>query len=275
MTLFPRAYTVKTLTGFFIKQVMSRNEGWIICCLSLISCAAHTINALRAIERNSFIVSDNLFEIPIFTSAVLVSVSTAFLLLMHVTREFSSGVYESYLYGPIDPTSYVQSIFLTYGLLNFLAVVLFPLLWISIASLLIGIPISAAAVVMAGAACLLVNTILLIALFFASAAKRSKAALWYTLLFQGSTIGVLTANSLISRFLVPVKRTEADLFLFFREIFHVLFEISKYISPYTQYYLLRRHYHYSRAAILYYLFGILVFHIVFYSLTIVNSRRRF
>ena len=274
MTRDPHAYTVKTLTKFFVKQALFRSEGWIICSLSLVSYAAHTINALRSIESNAFIVSDNLFEIPVFTSAVLVSLLTTLLLITHVMREFNNGVYESYLYGPVDPTAYVQSVFLTYGVVNFLAVVVFPLLWVVSAALVIGIPISPATVVLVGAAYLLANTILLIALFFASVARRSRSALWCTLLFQGGTIGVLAADVVISRFLVPVKRTEVDLFAFFRAAFRSLFELSKYVSPYTWYYLLRQHYHYSNMAILYYLFAVAVFHVVFYRLAIVGLRRR-
>ena len=269
-----RAYTVRALTKFFLRQTIFRVESWIVCTLSLLSYAVHMINAFRSIERNTFLVSGNLFEIPVFTSAVLVSLLTSILLLMHVTKDFNSGVYESYLYGPVDEIAYIQSVFLTYAAVNLLAVVLFPLLWIVGVSLLVGLPISSATVILVLAAYLLANSTLLIALFIGSAARRSRSALWYTLLFHGFTIGLLLADLVVSRFLIPVKRTDVDLFSFFRNTFHALFEISVYFSPYTQLYLLQQHYHHSPQAIFLYLPAIVLVHFVFYFLAVTILRRR-
>jgi hypothetical protein len=200
---------------------------------------------LRSISRDAFVVSGNIYEQPIYAAVLFVCVFSSLLQTLHVSRDIDSRIYESYLYGPVDETAYIASIFISYSLVNFFAIICFPLLWIGLVYLLSGIPLGLAPFIQLVFGCFLSNLILLIALCICAAAKRSKLALWYLILFHVVGIGIVLGNTVISKYLIPLKRSDVDMFSFFRNVSQFFFDASLYFSPYTQFYVLQKNFYYS------------------------------
>jgi ABC-type multidrug transport system permease subunit len=165
--------------------------------------------------------------------------------MLHVSRDIDSRIYESYLYGPVDEAAYIISICISYSLVNFLAIICFPLIWILLIALLSGITPSVAVFIELFFGYCLSNLILLIALCIGALAKKSKIAIWYLLLFHVLCIGIVLGNTVVSKYLIPLKRSDVDVFSFFRNISQLLFDVSVYFSPYTQLYLLQKNFYYA------------------------------
>jgi hypothetical protein len=207
--------------------------------------AAYMINAFRTITRDQFIAVSNIYEQPIYVSVIFVCVFSSFLQMLHVSRDIDSRTFESYLYGPVDETAYIISIFMSYSSINFLSIVCFPFLWIFGNFILTGIPVGPDSLIQLIFGYCLSNLILLIALCIGALAKKQKIAIWYLLLFHVILIGIILGNTVISKYLVPLKRSDVDLFSFFRNVFHFVYNSSIYFSPYTQFFLLQKNFHYS------------------------------
>jgi hypothetical protein len=246
----PRGNAVRALTKYFLRHIYFRAEGWIMSSCVLCILAAYTINTLRSVTRDAFVISGNIYEQPIYAAVLFVCVFSSLLQTLHVSRDIDSRVYESYLYGPVDETAYMVSIFISYGLVNFLAILCFPLAWAALVYALSGIPLGFAAFVQLVFGFFLSTLILLIALCIGAAAKRSKLALWYLILFHAAGIGIVAGNRVISKYLIPLKRSDVDMFSFFRNISQYLFDSSLYFSPYTQFYVLQKNFYYSPGSVL-------------------------
>jgi hypothetical protein len=218
------------------------------CVLGIFS--LYTINTLRSVVRDAFVISTNIYELPIYAGVLFVCVFSSLLQMVHVSRDIDSRVYESYLYGPVDEAAYIVSILIAYSLVNFFAVIFFPLLWIVLAYILTGIPPGFVPVAQLFFGYCLSNLILCIALCIGAAAKKSKSALWYLLLYHAAGIGIVLGNTVISQYLIPLKRSDVDMFSFLRNISQTLFDASLYFSPYTQFYALQKNFYYSPAMVL-------------------------
>ncbi|QQO11163.1 hypothetical protein [Breznakiella homolactica] len=240
-----RSNTIKVLTKYFIRNIAFRFESWFLFVSVLLIFSGFTINALRSVAKDMFIVTSNIYEQPIFAGVLFVCVFSSFLQMLHISRDIDSRIYESYLYGPVDESSYIISIFVSYSLMNCVAVFVLPLLWITAVYLLAGIPVTAAAVLQILIGYVLSNLILTIAMCIGALAKKSKLALWYLLLFHVVCIGIILGNTVISTYLVPVKRTDVDVFSFFRVVSQSLYDASVYFSPYTQFYILQKNFSYG------------------------------
>ena len=247
-----RYNTVKTLTKYFLKSLYARAEIWLMFTSVLLVFAVFIINTARSVNRDLFVVSPNIYEGPIYISVIFVCIFSSYLQVLHISRDIDSRVYESYLYGPVDEISYIAGIFITYSLINLIAIVFLPFMWILIITLLMGLLPSAAAFAGLIYGYFLSNLILFITMCIAAAAKKSKLSILYLLIFHFICTGIVLADTVISRFLIPLRRSDVDMFSFFRRLFHTLFEISVYFSPYTQFFLfLQNFYHYLSMAVIF------------------------
>jgi hypothetical protein len=245
-----RRGALRVLTKYFLRHLFLRIESWFICSAVLGVFAAYTINALRSITRDLFLVSANIYEQPIYAGVLFACLSTSLLQTQHISRDMDSRVYESYLYGPVDEPAYMISVFTAYSLVNLLAILCFPLLWITLVYFLTGIPPGLAPVSQLIFGYFLSNLILLIALCIGALVKKSKLALWYLLLFHGVCAGIVLGNTVISKYLIPLKRSDVDMFSLFRIVSQRLFDASLYFSPYTQFYALQKNFYSSPGMVL-------------------------
>jgi len=237
--------TVRTLIKYFLKHLFIRIESWFMFSAVLLIFSVYIINAIRSVTKDVFIVSLNIYEQPIFAAVIFVCVFSSFLQMLHVSRDIDSRIYESYLYGPVNETAYIISIFTSYSLMNFLAIVCFPFLWILLIFALLGIAPTSVVFAQIIFGYFLSNLILLIALCIGAMAKKSKLAIWYLLLFHVLCTGIVLGDTVVSKYLIPLKRSDVDMFSFFRNISRILFDASVYFSPYTQYYLFQKRFYYS------------------------------
>jgi hypothetical protein len=211
--------------------------------------AAYMINAFRTITRDQFIVASNIYERPIYVSVIFVCVFSSFLQMLHVSRDIDSRTFESYLYGPVDEDAYIVSVFISYSTINFCSIICFPFFWIFCNFLLTGIPVLPESLVQLLFGYCLSNLILLIAMCIGALAKKSKTGIWYLLMFHVILIGIVLGNTVISKYLIPLKRSDVDLFSFFRNIINLFYRGSVYFSPYTQFFLFQKNFHYSLGSI--------------------------
>ena len=238
---------IKTLTKYFLKYLFTRIEIWIMFSAVLLIFSVYIINTIKTVSREVFIVSQNIYEQPIYAAVIFVCVFSSFLQVIHISRDMDNRVYESYLYGPVNETSYIASIFIVYSLTNFLGIVCFPIVWILLNSLLLGIVPFLLVFLQIFFGYVISNLVLLIAMCIGAAAKKSKLAIWYLLLFHAVCTGIIIINTVVSEYLIPVRRSDIDLFSFFRNISQLVFDASLYFSPYTQFYLFQKRFFYSPA----------------------------
>jgi hypothetical protein len=145
----------------------------------------------------------------------------------------------------VDETAYTNAIFLSYTAVNFLGIVCFPLLWMFLVFLITGIQCGQAAVVQLLFGYCLSNLVLSIALCIGALAKKSKVAIWYLLLFHLIGTGIVLGNTVISKYLIPLKRSDLDFFSFFRNISSMFYKASLYFSPYSQFFQFQKNFYYS------------------------------
>jgi ABC-type transport system involved in multi-copper enzyme maturation permease subunit len=176
---------------------------------------------------------------------LFVCVFSSFLQTLHVSRDIDSRTYESYLYGMVDEAAYINAFFLSYTAVNFLGIICFPLLWMFIVFLISGIQCGWAAVIQLLFGYCLSNLVLSIAMCIGALAKKSKFAIWYLLLFHLIGTGIVFGNTVISKYLIPLKRSDLDFFSFFRNISNFLYGASVYFSPYSQFFQMQKNFHYS------------------------------
>ena len=258
-----RYNTVKTLVKFFLKSLYARIEIWLMFSSVLLIFAVFTINTVRSVTKDVFVVSANIYEQPIYAGVIFVCIFSSFLQVLHISRDIDYRIYESYLYGPVDETSYIISIFATYSFVNFMAIICFPLGWILLIAFLVGIVPSTAAFVEILFGYFLSNLILLITMCIGAAVKKSKFAIWHLLLFHVVCTGIVFGNTVVSKYLIPLKRSDLDMFSFFRNFSHLLFDVSMYFSPYTQFYLFQKNIYNSVSLTVFFCVAILAAQIFF------------
>ena len=258
-----RFNTIKILIKYFVKSFCSRIEIWLMFSIVLLVFSIFCINTIRSVTKDVFVVSANIYEQSIFASVVFVCVFSSLLQTLHISKDIDSRVYESYLYGPVDETCYIISIFVSYSIVNFFAIVCFPLTWILLITFLVGIVPSATAIISILFGYLLSNLILFIAMCIGAATRKSKLAIWYLLLFHVTCIGIVLGDTIVSKYLLPLKRSDVDLFSFFRSISHFLFNLSVYFSPYTQFYIFQKNIYHSKLILLIFPVAVIAAQILF------------
>jgi hypothetical protein len=150
----------------------------------------------------------------------------------------------------VDETAYITAVFLGYTAVNFLGIICFPLLWMFFVFLITGIQCGWVTVIQLLFGYCLSNLVLSIAMCIGALVKKSKFAIWYLLLFHLIGIGIVLGNTIISKYLIPLKRSDLDLFSFFRNISTLLYKMSIYFSPYSQFFQLQKNFHYSLSFII-------------------------
>ncbi len=233
-----RKKTIKILTKYFLSNQIYRIDLWIVSSTSLLILSIFAINTLRTVQKDVFIISNSIYSIGIFLIACFQGLFISSMAIIKIARDFDSRVYETYLYGPVDNFCYLLSIVITFTLINVLISVFFPIIWLVILFFLTGIPLIASDVVQLVMGSLVVETMLMLGLVFSTRETKESSALWINVIVQVFLIGVIFAHTVISKYLIPIKRTDIDLFKFFRDLFGFLFSFSRFISPHTNLYLL-------------------------------------
>ena len=246
MTAILRGNSFKVLVKYFLKHSFHRFESWFMGSAVLLIFAGYTVNSIRSIVQDKFIVTANIYQEPVFFAVLFVCVFLSFLEIIHVSRDLDSRIFESYLYGPVDELLYAVSIFVSYSVVAFLSVFALPLVWMFILRIISGFTFLSGAAAQLFYGYMMVNLFLGIAMCIGAGVRKSKTATWYLLLLHLVLTGIILGNTVVAKYLVPMERTGTDVFSFFRNVFQYLYSASLYFSPYTLFFEMQRNYGQSR-----------------------------
>lgn len=257
-----------------MKDILRRKETPIIMSVTLLIYAVFSINSITSIQKEFFVITQNFYSSPIFVSFIFNSVVISLMLTIHVARDIDSRVFESYLYGPVDEKTYILSIFISYSILCALTIIILPIIWILIFNLISGFEITIYIIIELLITYIASCLVLFIGFLLCAIVKRAKNALFYLLGIHLLLIGIIVGNQIVSQYLIPIKKTDADVFSFFRILFAKLYELSSYFSPYTGIYILQSTHFYQPINILLTLLVITVALFLSYFLTLKAFQRR-
>ncbi|MEA4866853.1 MAG: hypothetical protein VB088_15820 [Sphaerochaeta sp.] len=231
--------SIKVLAKHFLKTHLNRIDIWILASACLLVFSIYALNTIRTIHKDMFIISDGIYIMPTFLITCLLSMFISLLSIMKVSKDFDSRIYETYLYGPVDDLCYLTSVVITYTLINFGITFVLPLVWLFLLYFLTGIPVTGIAIMELLLGMSVVETMFLLGLVFVAKSEKERNSLWIVLILQFFLIGIIFAHMVVSTYLIPLKRTDIDVFKFFRDVFSFLFTSSRYISPYTSMFLIQ------------------------------------
>lgn len=231
--------SIKILTKHFLKTHLNRIDIWILASVCLLVFSIYALNTIRTIHKDMYIISDGIYVMPTFLVTCLLAMFLSFLSIMKVSKDFDSRIYETYLYGPVDEFCYLTSVVITYTLINFGITFVFPTVWLFLLSFFTGIPVTGIAIMELLLGMSVVETMLLLGLVFVAKSVKERNSLWIVLIIQVFYIGIIFAHTVVSTYLIPLKRTDIDVFGFFRDVFSFLFALSRYFSPYTSMFLIQ------------------------------------
>lgn len=269
-----RQFSLKVLVKHFIKDVIRSKEIWLISTFSLLTFAIISINNLNTVSKDYFFITSCFYKDAIFISLIINSLFISLMELIHVSKDIDSRVYESYLYGPIDEISYMLSIFITYGFVGFFSTVFIPVLWMIIVNFIVGIKVTSIVFIFILMSYPVFLCILLLGLWVGSLGKSPKNSLIYLLLIILILVGIILSNQVISQYLIPQKKTDADFFSFFRKLFSTLSLFANWVSPFSIYYLFQEVFITEKEIVIRYILEITVFQFIFYFMSYKQFKRR-
>jgi len=231
--------SIKILTKYFLKTHLNRIDIWLLASACLFVFSLFALNTIRTIHKDIFIISDGIYAMPTFLVSCLLSIFISFLSIMKVSKDFDSRIYETYLYGPVDDLCYLTSVVITYTLINFGITFLLPTVWLFLLFFLTGIPVTSIAIIELFVGMSVVETMFLLGLVFVAKSEKERNSVWVVLILQIFYIGIIFAHTVVSKYLIPIKRTDIDVFKFFRDVFSFLYASSRYLSPFTSMFLIQ------------------------------------
>ncbi len=225
--------STRILIRHFLISHLSRVDIWLLASATMLLFSIFSLNTIKTIHKDMFIISSGLYSMPIFVSTCLLSIFLTFLSMTKIAKDFDSRIYETYLYGPVDDVCYLLSIVITYTIINVIMTLILPIFWLLALYMFTGIPVTGKAVIELILGMVVVETIFLLGLVLVIKREKERNSIWSILIVQLLLIAIIFAHTVVSKYLVPIKLTDVDIFRFFRDVFSFLFSLSRFISPYT------------------------------------------
>lgn len=226
-------HVLKTLIDRYTQSHLSTLGYFLSFSLSILLASFVLLNLLQFLQVNQVLVDQQVLSMPIFIIGLLFSLYLGLSACVRVSREFDKGTLELLMYGPVDETTFLSGIFLSY-LSLFLVGLAGVFIWSNLIVWLFNFSFSFNIFLLLIVISLLAVEIIGFGIFSAILGGKARNAivLFVLVLFFISIIPI--GDAFITSFIQASGSITNDPVLFLRDVFRFLNQLTRWISPYSQ-----------------------------------------
>lgn len=202
--------------------------------VSLLLASLILINLMQYLEVNHVFVDHQVLATPLFLIGLLFSLYLALSASVIVSREYDKGTLEMLMYGPIDEGAFLFGVFLSH-LSLFITGIAGVFIWSNLIVWLFNLSFNINLFLFLIVIILLAVEIIGFGVFSAiwGGKTRNAVVLFVLVLFFISIIPI--GDTFITSFIQTSGSATNDPVLFLRDVFRFLNQVTKWISPYSQF----------------------------------------
>jgi ABC-type transport system involved in multi-copper enzyme maturation permease subunit len=226
-------HAVLTLQARASQSTLNSLGIYITLAAGLLTASLVVHNNLRYTERSLIFVTLEPLFLPILVNLALVAVYLAVTSSISIARERDRGTLEVLLYGPVDETAFILSVFVAQLKIYVLAL-LVTLVWANLITWLLHLLFSPGLLLMLLTSVIMAGGVIAFGILTAAWGGRARTALVYFFLVVLFLVAVQAGDQVVSSLVITTGQSSPDSLLLLRNTLAFLSNALQWISPISQ-----------------------------------------